>query len=75
VKPQKLKDIIISLSSANTFEDAIQEWRNRKSYFVPYGDIFCLCDHAIAEVCVLYNSGTNQLAEVGNCCVNHDADR
>uniref|UniRef100_A0A914UH85 Uncharacterized protein n=1 Tax=Plectus sambesii TaxID=2011161 RepID=A0A914UH85_9BILA len=67
---QKLKEAIISLSSANDWEAAKLEWRLNYIYETDEPDT-CLCGHhPIRQLCVLCNLVNGNKAVVGNVCVN-----
>ena len=64
----KLTQEIISLSVADIWDLAKQEWL-LEIYEADEPDT-CLCGHfPIIEICILHNKRNNNTATVGNCCV------
>ncbi len=66
----KLIREIILLSVADTWEFAKSEWELSEIYFSD-GPETCLCGkNPIIELCEIRNKKNQQIAIVGNCCVN-----
>ncbi len=65
----QLKEGIISLSVAETWEEARREWWLKTIYDDSWST--CLCGHyPIREYCVLKNAKNGNITIVGNVCVN-----
>ncbi len=65
----KLPEEIISLSQADNWDEAKQEWEF-KFIYRSRSPLSCLCGHTpIYNICVLNNTLNNTETEVGNCCV------
>lgn len=70
-KFEHLQEEIISLSIANNWHDAIQEWEIAS---MEISDSYhtCICTHyPINELCTLFNLENQNEAIVGNRCVEH----
>lgn len=71
---QILKDELTLLSVRKTWPLAKKEWELERIYIIEDPDDFemCLCGHTpIKEVCVIKNKFNDNIAHVGNCCINH----
>jgi len=66
----KLIQEIISLSVADAWELAKEEWELSQIYFSDEPES-CLCGHSpIIELCEIRNKKNQKIAVVGNCCMN-----
>ncbi len=65
----RLTSEIIARSTSKVWDQAKREWRLIEVYESDTPET-CLCGHfPIIEICVLKNSTTNTVVDVGNCCV------
>lgn len=65
----QLSEKLISLSVADTWDEAKLEWALEHVWREDEPDT-CLCGHSpIIEICLLRNRKNNNPAIVGNCCV------
>jgi hypothetical protein len=65
----KLTEEIVSLSVADKWEMAKTEWDLSSISFAEEFEN-CLCGHPIIELCEIINKKNQNVAIVGNCCVN-----
>jgi hypothetical protein len=67
----RLRQNIIAISVAKTWEAAKSEWSLHGIYFCPKDQPqTCLCGHfPIREICKIVNRDNKFSVEVGNCCV------
>jgi superfamily II DNA or RNA helicase len=63
-----LKKAVLDVSSAQTWEEAVKEWKLSRIDILPGST--CSCSHApITDVCFMANSKTGVELPIGNCCV------
>lgn len=65
----KLIQALVNLSNSDKWDEAKLEW-------IPHDILYaeeletCLCGHPIKELCIIRNKMNDNLATVGNCCIN-----
>jgi len=65
---EKLREIILTKSSATTWEKAKREWSLHTIICDKPNN--CICGHRIRENCIIQNSKTGKKLVVGNVCIN-----
>lgn len=66
----RLAEEILKLSDSKSWDFAKLEWNFEMAY-ESEEEQTCLCGHyPIRNICVIKNKKTNNVTEVGNCCIN-----